>query len=169
MFALFRENTQRMLNWQMGSFAPRMGWNTWDILLILVPLVVIGIVLIYRKCLEMDILSFGEEQAQTIGVNTKKTKRALLVYAAALTGGSIAFTGTIGFVDLVAPHVVRKIYGCTHKVVIPMSALFGGTFMVLADIVARSVLPHAELPVGVVTALIGAPFFAYVYFSKKKG
>lgn len=168
MFALFREGTQRMVNWQMGSFAPRTGWNPWDVLLIIVPMAVIGIGLIYAKRREMDIMTFGEEQAQTIGVNTKREKRRLLVFAAALTGGSIAFTGTIGFVDLVAPHVVRKIFGSAHRVVIPMSALFGGTFMVVADLIARTIIAPVELPVGVITALVGAPFFAYIYFAKRK-
>ena len=168
MFALFRESTQRMINWQMGSFAPRTGWRTWDILMILVPIVFVGCILIYRKSFEMDIMTFGEEQAQTIGVNTKRAKWVLLVYGAALTGASIAFTGTIGFVDLVAPHIVRKIFGSGHKIVIPMSAIFGGTFMVLADLVARTILAPIELPVGVITALIGAPFFAYIYFVKRK-
>jgi len=166
MFALFQEGTQRMVNWQMGSFA-RPDWNTWEILLILVPMTALGTCLIYKKRMEMDILTFGDEQALSIGVNAKKTKRTLLVYGAALTGASLAFTGIIGFVDLVAPHVVRKIYGAAHKVVIPMSALFGGTFMVIADTAARSILPNVELPVGVITALVGAPFFAYIFFSKR--
>ena len=169
MFALFRESTQRMINWQMGSFAPRTGWRTWDILLILVPIVIVGCFLIYRKSLEMDIMTFGEEQAQTIGVNIKHAKWVLLIYGAALTGASIAFTGTIGFVDLVAPHIVRKIFGSKHKIVIPMSAIFGGTFLVLADLVARTIIAPVELPVGVITALIGAPFFAYIYLVGRSG
>jgi len=168
MFALFREGTQRMINWQMGSFVPRTGWNTWDILGVLVPIVIIGVFLIYRKSLEMDILTFGEEQAQTIGVNTKRAKRVLLIYGAALTGGSLAFTGIIGFVDLVAPHIVRRIYGSNHKIVVIMSAVFGGGFMVLADLIARTIIAPVELPVGVITALVGAPFFGYIYFIKRK-
>jgi len=171
MFALFRESTQQMILWQMGSFArsPAISISAWGMVGIIAPLSVLGIFFIYKYNREMDIMTFGEEQAQSIGVNTKIVKRLLMVLGAALTGASIAFVGTIGFVDLVAPHVVRKLYGSGHRYVIPMSALIGGSFMVLADLVARSVLGHAELPVGVITALIGAPFFAYIYFSRRNG
>ena len=162
MFSLFREGTQRMVFWQMGSFSMR-DWHT---VYILAPLALVGILLVYRFKTEMDVLTFGEEQAQTIGVSVKRVKLILLIAAAALTGGTIAFVGVIGFVDVVAPHVVRKIFGPLHRYVIPMSAAVGGTFMVAADIVARTVIAPVELPVGAVTALIGAPFFAYVYFNR---
>ncbi|MCL2576268.1 MAG: iron ABC transporter permease [Defluviitaleaceae bacterium] len=164
LFAMFREGTQRMVLWQMGSFSLQ-GWDT---LLILTPIAAVGIVLIYRFKMEMDVMTFGEEQAQGIGVNIRRVKLALLIIAAALTGGTIAFVGIIGFVDLVAPHIVRKIFGAAHRIVIPLSAVVGGTFMVLADLVARTVTAPVELPVGAVTAIIGAPFFAYVFFSRRK-
>jgi len=165
LFALFREGTQRMVFWQMGSFSMRGSWNT---VYILAPVALAGIFFITRFKWELDIMTFGEEQAQTIGVDTGKVKLILLITAAALTGSTIAFVGIIGFVDLVAPHVVRKIFGSAHRYVIPMSAAVGGTFMVLADIIARTLTSPVELPVGAVTALIGAPFFAYVFFSKRR-
>ena len=164
MFALFREGTQRMIFWQMGSFSMR-DWHT---VYILAPIALVGIVFISRYKWELDVMTFGEEQAQAIGVNIRRVKLTLLITAAALTGSTIAFVGVIGFVDLVAPHVVRKIFGAAHRIVIPMSALIGGTFMVLADLAARTVTAPVELPVGAVTALIGAPFFAYIYISKRK-
>ncbi|MCL2855712.1 MAG: iron ABC transporter permease [Defluviitaleaceae bacterium] len=164
MFAMFRESMQRMVFWQMGSFQGQ-GWQT---IAIVAPLTILCIILISRRSMEMDVLTFGEEQAGTMGVATKRTKTGLMVLAAALTGGSIAFVGTIGFVDLVAPHVVRKLFGAAHKVVIPMSALIGGTFMVLADLVARTVMSPAELPIGVITAIVGAPFLPIIYFMKRK-
>ena len=164
MFALFRENMQRMIFWQMGSFSMR-DWHT---IYILAPIAIIGIFIISRFKWELDVMTFGEEQAQTIGVNIRRVKLILLILAAALTGSTIAFVGVIGFVDLVAPHIVRKIFGSSHKYTIPMSAIVGGTFMVFADIAARTVTAPIELPVGAVTAIIGAPFFAYIYFSKRK-
>jgi len=164
MFALFREGTQRMVLWQMGSFSMR-DWHT---VYILAPITLAGIIYICMRKRELDVMTFGEEQAQSIGVNVKSVKMLLLVVAAALTGGTIAFVGVIGFVDLVAPHVVRKIFGPAHRVVIPMSAVVGGAFMVLSDLAARTLMAPIELPVGAVTAIIGAPFFAYVYFSKRK-
>ena len=80
----------------------------------------------------------------------------------------MSFVGVIGFVDLIAPHVVRKVFGSSHRLVLPLSALFGGAFMALADLISRTVISPSELPVGAVTALVGAPFFAYVYFSRRK-
>ena len=164
MFALYRESMQRMIFWQMGSFSMR-DWHT---IYILAPIALVGIFVISRFKWELDVMTFGEEQAQAIGVNIRRVKLTLLIIAAALTGSTIAFVGVIGFVDLVAPHIVRKIFGSSHRYTIPISAIVGGTFMVLADIAARTVTAPVELPVGAVTAIIGAPFFAYIYFSKRK-
>ncbi|MCL2391193.1 MAG: iron ABC transporter permease [Oscillospiraceae bacterium] len=164
MFALFHENMQRMVFWQMGSFSMR-DWHT---VFIMAPAALLGVLFITRYKWELDIMTFGEEQAQTVGVRIKSVKLILLIGAAALTGVTIAFVGVIGFVDLVAPHIVRKIFGSSHRYVIPMSALLGGAFMVLADLAARTVVAPVELPVGAVTAIIGAPFFAYIYFGRRK-
>jgi len=92
----------------------------------------------------------------------------VLLIGIILTTSSVSVSGTIGFIDLIAPHVVRKIFGSSHKIVIPMSMLFGGAFMIIADLVARTIVSPSELPVGSITALIGAPFFVYVYFSRRK-
>ena len=163
MSAISREQIQRLIFWQMGSFSSR----DWSVVLILFVLAVVGTIYMFGYHREMDMLTFGEEQAQAMGVNTKTTKWILLITAAAMTGSAISFVGIIGFVDLVAPHVVRKVFGSSHRLVIPMSALWGGTFMVICDLVARTIVPKQEIPVGAVTALIGAPFFAYIYFSKR--
>jgi iron complex transport system permease protein len=116
---------------------------------------------------ELDIMTFGEEQARIMGVNLSRVKRVLMVAAAALTGSAIAFVGVIGFADLVAPHIVRRLFGSSHRVVVPLSAMLGGTFMVLCDLAARTLVSSNELPVGAVTAMLGAPFFAYIYFGKR--
>jgi len=166
LFALNRESMQRMVLWQMGSFS--MVGRGWHTIYILAPVIAIGIFLVARHKWELDVMTFGEEQSQSIGVNIKTVKWTLLITAAAITGSTIAFVGVIGFVDLVAPHVVRKIFGSAHKYVIPMSAVFGGAFMMLSDLIARTIVAPVELPVGAVTAMIGAPFFAYIYFSKRK-
>ncbi len=129
---------------------------------------IIGILGVSFYFKEMDVLTFGEDQAKTIGVDTNKVKRRLFLYVAILTGSAIALSGTIGFVDLIAPHVVRKIFGSKHSYVVPMSAVFGGCMMILTDLVARTIVAPSELPVGAITALIGAPFFAYIYFKKSK-
>ncbi|MDR1703155.1 MAG: iron ABC transporter permease [Clostridiales bacterium] len=164
MSAISRENTQELLYWQLGSFQSR-GWTP---VYILVPVAVIGVLFITHYNRELDIMTFGENQAMSMGVNLKVIKRVLLVAAAALTGASISFCGIVGFVDLVAPHIVRKIFGASHRYVVPMSAIFGGAFMVICDLAARTLPPVGELPVGAVTAIIGAPFFAFIYFGGKK-
>jgi len=161
--ALAREHMSRLIFWQMGSFSMK----DWSTVFILAPVFIAGLVFILHYNRELDIMTFGEEQAKTMGVNLKRVKWILLITAAALTGSNIAFVGVIGFVDLVAPHIVRRIFGSSHRFVIPMSAVFGGAFMVICDLVARTIVSPSELPVGAVTALIGAPFFAYIYFSRR--
>jgi len=160
---LEREHMQRLIFWQMGSFSMK----DWPTVFILLPVAVAGTLFILHFNRELDMMTFGEEQAKTMGVNLKRVKWTLLVTSAALTGSAIAFVGVIGFVDLVAPHIVRRLFGSSHRYVIPMSAVFGGAFMVICDLVARTVVSPSELPVGAVTAIIGAPFFAYIYFGKR--
>lgn len=164
MTALAREHIKMLTYWQMGSFSLK----EWSDVSILFPIVIICIFILMRFATELDLMTFGEEQAMAMGVDIQKVKWILLGLSAALTGSAIAFVGVIGFIDLISPHVVRKVFGSTHKIVIPMSMLFGGAFMVICDLIARTIIPLSELPVGAVTALIGAPFFAYVYISKRK-
>ncbi|MGL5692526.1 MAG: FecCD family ABC transporter permease [Peptostreptococcaceae bacterium] len=162
--ALFANDIQSISLWQMGSFAMK-GWSYVQLI---IPFTLIGTVGVMMYTKEMDIITFGEEQAKAVGVDTLKVKSKLFLYSAVLTGGAISLSGTIGFIDLIAPHVVRHVFGSKHKYVIPMSFVFGGCFMVIADLIARTIIVPSELPVGAVTALIGAPFFAYVYFRKKR-
>jgi iron complex transport system permease protein len=115
----------------------------------------------------MDILTFGEEQAKSLGVDAEKLRTRLLVYTAILTGAAVALTGAVGFVDLIAPHLARKIVGAKHQYVIPMAVILGGSLLVVTDLIARTILSPTELPVGAVTAILGAPFFAWVYFKRK--
>ena len=139
----------------------------WLPVAILTPLAVLGTIFITHYNRELDMMTFGEEQAKTMGVSLKRVKWILLISSVALTGSVIAFVGVIGFVDLVAPHIVRKLFGSSHRIVIPMSAVFGGAFMVVCDLVARTVVSPVEVPVGAVTAILGVPFFVYVYFSRR--
>lgn len=165
MSALAKEQMQQLIFWQMGSFSMK----DWSAVLILAPITMTGIVLMVRCHRELDMMTFGEEQAQSMGVPLKRMKWFMLILTAALTGSAVAFAGIIGFVDLIAPHVARKLFGSSHRRMVPMAAMIGGLFMVLCDLLARTVLSPQELPVGVVTALIGGPFFAYVYFRRRTG
>ena len=165
MTALFSEDIKSITLWQMGSFSMK-GWSY---VKALIPFLIIGMIGVLKYNREMDILTFGEEQAKAVGVDTTKVKKRLFIFSTILTGAAVSLSGIIGFVDLIAPHIVRKIFGSKHSYVIPMSFIFGGCLMVITDLISRTIISPAELPVGAITALIGAPFFAYVYFDSKKG
>ena len=164
LLSVFREELKNLLLWQLGSFSLR-GWNH---VVLIVPFFVLGSLGIIRYTKEMDILSFGEDEGRAMGVNAEVVRKRLFLFAALLTGAAVAFCGAIGFVDLIAPHAARRIIGSRHRLVIPLSFISGGILMVTADIIARLAMSPSELPVGAVTALIGAPFFAWVYFGRQK-
>lgn len=159
------EDLKAITMWQMGSFAMK----SWSYVLAGIPFLIIGIFMAVRYTREMDILSFGEDGAKAIGVETKKVKKTLLVSVAILTGSAVALSGVIGFIDLITPHIVRKIFGASHKIVIPMCIILGGTLMVLTDLVSRTLIAPSELPVGAITALIGAPFLHIYTLEKEVG
>jgi len=163
--AIYSDDLRRIALWQMGSFAMR-GWTY---VLLLLPFFVIGTagILLYTK--EMDILSFGDDQAKSAGVETGALRYKLLALCAVLTGAAVALSGVIGFVDLIAPHAARRITGSQHRHLIPMSFMLGGSLMVITDLIARTIVSPSEMPVGAITALIGAPFFAWVYFRRRPG
>ncbi|MDR1127846.1 MAG: iron ABC transporter permease [Treponema sp.] len=160
---LYREQLRNLLYWQMGSFSLK----GWDYVILLLPFLALGSLGAARHAREMDILTFGEDQAKSLGVDAEKVRLRLLFYAAILTGAAVALAGAIGFVDLIAPHLARKIVGARHRYTLPMAAILGGSLMVTADLIARTILSPSELPVGAVTAILGAPFFAWVYFRKR--
>ena len=162
--ALSREHLQQMVFWQMGGFSGR----DWSHVAVMLPILVVSLVALQCFTPEMDIMSFGEEQAMTMGVDIKRVKLLLIGLAALLTGTAVSLVGVIGFVDLIAPHVVRRIFGSAHRLVLPLSALFGGAFLMLAELVSRTIMAPAIIPVGAVTALVGAPFFALVFFRGRK-
>ena len=117
----------------------------------------------------LDGLMFGEEAASTIGINTFRCRLVYLLVLSVLTGALVSVCGTIGFVGLIIPHVSRAIAGTAHRKLLPIAALSGGLFMLWVDAIARSLIPNTELPVGIFTALVGAPFFVYVMVRKKYG
>ena len=118
---------------------------------------------------ELNALALGEEAADHIGVNVKKGKTFILIGASLLTGASVAVSGSIAFVGLVVPHLVRLVTGPNHRYVLPLSMLTGGSFLILADLLARMMIAPQELPIGVITALIGAPVFALLLIRERMG
>lgn len=158
------KNAQKISLWQMGSFASKPWEYVWIFLVVL--LVCSTIFLYYSN--QLDLFTFGEEQAATLGVNLKTTKWVLLVTMATLTGTAVAFAGIIGFIDLISPHIVRKLFGSSHRIGIPANILFGGTFMVLCDLLGRTLLSPREIPIGAITAFLGAPFFVYIFLWERR-
>lgn len=155
---------QRIQLWQLGSFSMREWSAVWTIL----PVTVLICLYFARYAGELDVMTCGEEQAQAMGVDLRRVKGRLMTAVAVLVGIVVAFVGIIGFVDLIVPHMVRRIFGAVHRRMIPACALLGGTFLVLCDLAARTLTPPHEIPIGSITALLGAPFFLYLFFAGRR-
>jgi len=158
--AVNQDSIREITVWQMGSFAMR----GWIFVYMMIPFFVIGVISLMFFNRELDVMTLGDEQARSIGVNTSFVMPMALSLSALLVGASVAVSGIIGFVDLVTPHVARRLFGSRHIYIMPASVIIGGTMMVLADLAARAIIAPAELPVGAVTAVIGVPFFCYIFF-----
>jgi iron complex transport system permease protein len=150
--------------WLMGSLA---SINTTDIAIAVVPILFGGVMLFLLRW-RLNTLSFGEEEARTLGVNTGRTRFVIIVSATLMTAAAVSIAGMIGWIGLVVPHLARAVVGPNHKVLIPAAAIMGSTFLLLVDDIARIVTP-LELPLGVMTSLIGAPLFIYLLASTRKG
>lgn len=144
--------------WLMGSLARA----RWPYLWVMAPLVALGSVAIFAFSRELNALALGEEGARHLGLEPEHLKRLLLGLCTLLVGAAVAFAGTIGFVGLIIPHLVRLLLGPDHRALLPAAALSGGVLLVWADALARVALRPTELPVGIITALMGAPFFLYL-------
>ena len=147
-----------VVHWLLGNLAPVPAAS----LLVFATLAAAGFALILRSARELNLLALGEEAARQLGVNAERLKRRVFLAAALLTGTVVAFTGPIGFVGLVVPHVLRGLLGQDNRVLVPTSLLAGGAFLLAADTVARNVVAPAELSVGVITAFCGAPVFIWL-------
>ena len=147
-----------VLSWLLGGFISAQWKHSLMILPYLVPSVIV--VMAYGRVL--NVLQLDEEHARQLGVNVERTKVLLMAGATLATAAAVSFSGLIIFVGLVAPHVVRLLWGSEYRFLLPMSAIVGAGFLVLADLVARTVASPAELPVGIITAFCGAPFFLYL-------
>ncbi|WP_431803788.1 FecCD family ABC transporter permease [Halobacillus andaensis] len=164
MIALTGEELRQIVGWLLGSVAMR-GWNYVGLL---IPFFVIGSLLLLIQGQELNAMSLGEERAKQLGVPTEKRKAIILLAASILTGAAVAVSGTIGFVGLVVPHICRKLFGVDHRHLLPLSLINGATFLILADLISRTIIAPVELPIGVITSLIGAPIFAGILYHQRK-
>jgi iron complex transport system permease protein len=150
--------------WLMGGFSYVELKELWIVGI----LASVGIVIIYVYARDLNILQLGEDEARHLGVATEKTKKVLIVAGSLATAAAVSISGIIGFVGLIIPHVTRLIVGPDHRILIPSSILVGAMFIMLCDTLSRMVLAPIDLPVGIVTALSGGPFFIYL-LKKRKG
>jgi len=150
------ESMRRVVYWLMGHLDASRMTEAWITGLLAVGLV--GLMYLYAE--DLNAMLLGEEEARAVGIEVERTKRILLAASSVVTGAAVAVAGVIGFVGLIVPHAMRLIVGPDHRVLLPVSALAGASFLVAADTLARS--GAAELPVGIVTAALGAPFFLYL-------
>ena len=147
-----------VLFWMLGTLAGA----KWEFLTLPAAVVAVGVVALVLQSRSMNALLAGEETATTLGVDTQRFRRQLLIISALLTGVMVAVSGAIGFVGLMMPHIVRLFVGSDHRRVLPASVLAGGIFMIWVDVAARIIVQPQELPISVITALIGAPFFLWL-------
>ena len=154
---------REMLFWLAGG----LGASTWSDIHISAPLVLLGITIAILLARDLNLLMVSEDEAQALGVRVVLTRNVLLLAASLITGAAVAFSGAIAFVGLIAPHTLRLIIGADHRALIPLSAIGGGIFLLAADTLARVAIAPAEIPVGVVTALVGAPFFVLLLARNK--
>jgi iron complex transport system permease protein len=150
--------------WLMGGFSG----VVWKDVLAILPLIFIGTVIIYFFARDLNILSLGEETAQNLGVDVEKVKKVLLIFGSLVTAVAVSISGLIGFIGLMIPHITRIMIGPDHRVLLPTSIIVGASFLVVCDAVARVIVSPVELPVGVITALSGGPFFIYLLRKKKE-
>jgi iron complex transport system permease protein len=156
-FADFAE-TYRTLRWLMGD----LDVSAYQPLLTALPLLIVSFVAFAWLARPLNLLSLGSDSAETHGVDISRVQRGAFLSASLATGAAVSVGGPIGFVGIVVPHLVRLMVGSDHRVVLPASVLFGAAFLVGCDILARTVMAPVELPVGVITALIGGPFFLWL-------
>jgi iron complex transport system permease protein len=163
---LSTDELHRAVNWMVGGFA----LGGWEPVLASLPYLLIGLAVLALLGRKLNVLQFGDEQARQMGLDVERSKLIIVVAATLVAATAVAFSGIIAFVGLIVPHVVRLLWGPDYRRTLPLAILVGGSFLLAADVVARVVLAPRELPVGVITAVVGAPFFLWLlYRTKGKG
>ena len=154
----FDESLLAVYSWMLG----RLSTNGWADIVMVLPYVAASWVLLLLHRRTLDVLAVGDVEAASLGVNVPRVRLILVLTATLGTTAVVAVSGLIGFVGIVVPHAVRLVFGTSHRLLLPLSMLFGAAFLILADALARTVVAPAELPIGVITAMVGAPFFLLV-------
>ena len=158
------EQVQEVVFWMMGS----LGRSSWDKVWIVSGVIAICFPYLLLKSWDINAMGTGDETAKSLGVNVEKTRVISMMLVSLITAAVICFTGTIGFIGLVSPHITRMVIGGDHRFLLPASALVGALLLLGADTLARTILAPVILPVGIMTAFLGVPFFVYLFMRRKK-
>ena len=153
---------RNIMFWNLGS----VGGATWSALTVSAPLILLSVFLLIKMARPLNVILLGEAEARHLGIDTEKLKRRAICLVALAVGASVAVSGAIGFVGLVVPHLLRLTIGADHRFLLRNSAVAGASLVVGADILGRNILSPAEIPIGIVTALVGAPFFIWLLLRK---
>ncbi|GAB6087405.1 FecCD family ABC transporter permease [Alkaliphilus crotonatoxidans] len=164
LMVIFSKDVANIVYWTLGSFSSR-GWN--HVRMAAGP-ILLGSILIYVFSQDLNIMLLGEETAENTGVEVERVKVIILVLSALVTAFAVSVSGIIGFIGLIVPHIVRILIGPDHRVLLPVSGILGGSFLMLADTAARTLIAPTEIPVGIITALLGAPFFIHLLRKSKR-
>lgn len=159
-----REGLHNVMWWMLGSLQPA----SWPLLTVCAALILAGCAVIRASARRLDIMALGHETAHHLGINPARTAWLLLSSATLIAAAAVALSGMIGFVGLIIPHVTRRVFGPSHAVLLSSAALTGGLFLATADAMARTVISPLEIPIGVVTALLGGPFFLWLLLARHK-
>ncbi|MFL2650977.1 MAG: FecCD family ABC transporter permease [Anaerolineales bacterium] len=158
------DGLQRAFNWMLGAY---LGGG-WIPVKIMIPYMVLGCLLIFTNARALNVFQLGEEQAQQLGIHVERLKIILIAAATLMTASAVAFGGLIGFVGLIVPHALRILTGPDYRRLLPCCLLGGASFLVLSDLAARNIMAPQELPVGIITALTGTPFFIFLLRKLKR-
>jgi iron complex transport system permease protein len=149
--------------WLLGSF----NLTTWNYVYLALPFTLVGFFVVFYFARDLNAMTLGEEQARHLGVETETVKKILLVCVSLMTAAAVSISGIIGFIGLLVPHMVRLLVGSDHRILLPSAALTGAVVLIACDTISRMILSPSEVPVGILTAIIGGPFFIYLLTTKK--
>jgi iron complex transport system permease protein len=158
------EAVRAVVFWLLGSFQKA----SWENVLITIPIVVVTTLLMMKQSWDLNVMSLGTEVATSLGVNSKRVMLSSMILGTLSTAAIISFTGVIGFIALISPHLARMMIGSDHRFLLPCCTVIGSCLLLASDTVARTVLPPVEFPVGIITSMLGVPFFIYLLISRRR-
>lgn len=164
-FAKDKDGIQTITYWLMGSLAGA----SWDSIVVILPFILLGTLFFWTQHRTLNLMLLGDETSITLGTNLHRWRQVYLLISSAMIGFIVYASGMIGFVGLVIPHTIRMLFGTDHKKLIPLTALVGAIFLIWADVLCRVVIEGTELPIGILTSMIGAPCFIYLMVKKRYG